>query len=131
MRCQAQAEEQRAIGQRDARGVVEGEVGRGARRAVAVLDEDRREPRDHEQRRWDQTQQLAVSRAQHACERTSLRGAGTPTGSLPYDHVRAAGGTACARPTPYAQTAADTPWMTSVLLHTRAKCGCASRSLRC
>ena len=75
MRRQAQRQEQQPVAQRDARGVVEGEVGRRPRRAVFGLDEDRREPGRHQQGGRQQAQQLAVSGAEHPCERTHPPGA--------------------------------------------------------
>ena len=95
-------------------------------RVVFVLDEDRREARDHEQRRRDEAQQLAVSRAQHASSVPRRPGAATPGGSLPYGDVRAAGGLARVRSTRYEQTAAgDTAWMTSARPRSRGGCGSA------
>ncbi len=65
MRGQAQGEEQRAVGERHARGVVERQVGGGARGVVLGLDEDRREATRDEQRGGHQSQELPVARAEH------------------------------------------------------------------
>ena len=59
-------------------------------------------------------------------ERTSRSGAGTPTSSLPYGDVRAAGGLAHASIQPYELFPGDIPWMSSALLRWRGACGSAS-----
>ena len=99
VRGHAQPEEDRAVGQRHARGVVQRDVGRRRRALVLLLHEDGREATDDEQRRGQQSEQLAVARAQHALDcttgasrrRTTRGGAPrSPTRPLPWCHGRRA-----------------------------------------
>ena len=62
------------------------------RRAFADLDEDRREAGDHEQRRRDKAQQLAISSAEHQSERIHRPRRCAPALPLPFGAGRAAGG---------------------------------------
>ena len=65
---QAQPEEDRAVGERHAGGVVERHVRRRPRAGALLLDEDRREPRRHQQGGGQQAEQLAVAGAEHSVE---------------------------------------------------------------
>ena len=65
VRGKAQPEEDRAVGQREVGGVVEGEVGGGARGVVFGLDEDRGEAGGYQQRGGHEAEQLAVAHAEH------------------------------------------------------------------
>ena len=82
VRSQAQAEEQRAVGQRHAGGVVERQVGRAARSVTSCLDEDRGEAGRHQQRGGHEAEKLAIPGAEHPLEGIHRPGACAPVRPL-------------------------------------------------